>query len=83
MTDTKAPQRMRRVVVHADHIDVDTDALAPRPQPHEALVRSVVTGVCGSDTHAAHGRHPFIPIPYHPGHEVVGVVEGSARRSKG
>ncbi len=19
--------------------------------------------------------HPFIPLPYHPGHEVVGVVE--------
>jgi 2-desacetyl-2-hydroxyethyl bacteriochlorophyllide A dehydrogenase len=30
--------------------------------------------VCGSDTHAAHGRHPFINLPYYPGHEVVGVV---------
>ncbi len=30
--------------------------------------------MCGSDTHAAHGRHPFIELPYHPGHEVVGVV---------
>ncbi len=40
----------------------------------EILVHSVVTGVCGSDTHAAHGRHPFITLPYHPGHEVVGVV---------
>src|SRR4051812_6783722 len=67
---------MRRVVVHADHIDVDTDAVAPEPGPREALVRSIVTGVCGSDTHAAHGRHPFIPIPYHPGHEVVGVIDG-------
>jgi threonine dehydrogenase-like Zn-dependent dehydrogenase len=66
---------MRRVVVHSDHIEVETDAVVPRPRPHEALVRSVVSGVCGSDTHAAHGRHPFIPIPYHPGHEVVGVIE--------
>jgi len=24
--------------------------------------------------HAAHGRHPFVPLPYHPGHEVVGIV---------
>ena len=31
-------------------------------------------GVCGSDLHAAHGRHPFVPLPYLPGHEVVGVV---------
>jgi len=83
VTDNEAPRRMRRVVVHADHIDVDTDALAPQPRPHEALVRSVVTGVCGSDTHAAHGRHPFIPIPYHPGHEVVGVVEGLGSQVEG
>jgi threonine dehydrogenase-like Zn-dependent dehydrogenase len=75
MANTELPQRMRRVVVHADRIVVDTDAVVPRPQSHEALVRSVLTGICGSDTHAAHGRHPFIPIPYHPGHEVVGVVE--------
>jgi 2-desacetyl-2-hydroxyethyl bacteriochlorophyllide A dehydrogenase len=34
-----------------------------------------VAGICGSDTHAAHGRHPFVRLPYHPGHEVVGVVE--------
>src|SRR6266540_3969159 len=75
MTGSTAPRLMRRVVVHADRIEVVTDAPIPSPGPDEALVRSVVTGVCGSDTHAAHGRHPFFPIPYHPGHEVVGVVE--------
>jgi len=75
MTGASEPQLMRRVVVHADRIEVVTDALVPSPRSGEVLVRSVVAGVCGSDTHAAHGRHPFIPIPYHPGHEVVGVVE--------
>src|SRR5438132_2743838 len=75
MTGSTEPPLMRRVVVHADRIEVVTDALVPSPRSHEVLVRSVVVGVCGSDTHAAHGRHPFIPIPYHPGHEVVGVVE--------
>ena len=68
-------QLMRRVVVHADRIEVVTDAQVPVPGADEALVRGVVAGVCGSDTHAAHGRHPFIPLPYHPGHESVGVVE--------
>lgn len=65
---------MRRVVVSSEQIEV-VDAEAPTPGPGEVLVRSVVAGVCGSDTHAAHGRHPFIALPYHPGHEVVGVVE--------
>src|SRR6266571_5760465 len=75
MTGSTELQLMRRVVVQADRIEVLTDALVPSPGSDEVLVRSVVTGVCGSDTHAAHGRHPFIPVPYHPGHEVVGVVE--------
>jgi 2-desacetyl-2-hydroxyethyl bacteriochlorophyllide A dehydrogenase len=35
----------------------------------------VLAGVCGSDTHALAGLHPFIDLPYFPGHEVVGVVE--------
>jgi len=67
------PERMRSVVVSPGSIDV-VDSPTPEPMPGEILVHSVVTGVCGSDTHAAHGRHPFINLPYHPGHEVVGVV---------
>jgi 2-desacetyl-2-hydroxyethyl bacteriochlorophyllide A dehydrogenase len=69
----RVPERMRRVVVSADSIDV-VESPTPQPMSGEVLVHSVVTGVCGSDTHAAHGRHPFIELPYHPGHEVVGVV---------
>ena len=73
-TPTTPAATMRRVVVSADRIEV-VQAETPQPGPGEVLVHSVVTGVCGSDTHAAHGRHPFITLPYHPGHEVVGVVE--------
>ncbi len=72
-----AGSTMRRVVVSADGIEV-TRHQVPVLRPGEVLVRSVVTGVCGSDAHAAAGRHPFVPLPYHPGHEVVGVVERSA-----
>ncbi len=67
------PRRMRRVVVSPDTIDI-VEADTPTPANGEVLVHTVVTGVCGSDTHAAHGRHPFIDLPYYPGHEVVGVV---------
>jgi 2-desacetyl-2-hydroxyethyl bacteriochlorophyllide A dehydrogenase len=70
---------MRRVVVYPGRIAVET-AEIPAPGPDEALIRTLVAGVCGSDLHAAHGRHPFVPLPYRPGHEVVGVIEktGSA-----
>jgi len=69
----RVPERMRRVVVSPDSIDI-VDSPTPEPLPGEVQVHSVVSGVCGSDTHAAHGRHPFIALPYHPGHEVVGLV---------
>ena len=65
---------MRRVVVHPGRIAVEP-AEMPAPGPGEALVRTLAAGVCGSDLHAAHGRHPFVPLPYRPGHEVVGVIE--------
>lgn len=71
-------ENMRRVIVEA----VDTFALVEAPVPvpadGEVLVRTTVSGVCGSDTHAAHGKHPFVPLPYAPGHEVVGVVTAVA-----
>ena len=65
---------MRRVVVHPGRIAVEAAGI-PAPGRDEALVRTLAAGVCGSDLHAAHGRHPFVPLPYRPGHEVVGVVE--------
>ena len=70
---------MRRVVVYPGRIAVEA-ADIPAPGPDEVLVRTLAAGVCGSDLHAARGRHPFVPLPYRPGHEVVGVIEavGSA-----
>lgn len=47
----------------------------PLPGPGEAVVRLVAAGICGSDVHAVHGRHPWVKRPYHPGHELVGIVE--------
>lgn len=48
---------------------------APTPGAAQALVRSLLIGVRGSDLHAVAGHHPFVPLPYRPGHEVVGVIE--------
>ena len=47
----------------------------PNPNKDEALVRVIIAGICGSDVHAYHGKHPFISCPIVPGHEFVGIVE--------
>jgi L-iditol 2-dehydrogenase len=46
----------------------------PSPGPHELLVAVAQVGICGSDLHAYHGRHPFIELPVVPGHEFAGTV---------
>jgi 2-desacetyl-2-hydroxyethyl bacteriochlorophyllide A dehydrogenase len=65
---------IRRVRVSAlDTVEIRTETPA-QPAANEVRVRTVTIGVCGSDTHALHGTHPLIPIPYYPGHEVTGTV---------
>ncbi len=67
---------IRRIVVNSiDDIRVE-EVPAPVAGPGEVLVRSTIVGICGSDMHAAHGRHPFMSLPFWPGHEIVGVAEG-------
>lgn len=67
-------QLIRRVLVR-DFDDITIEHVpAPVPGDGELLIRTTVVGVCGSDTHAAAGHHPFIDLPYRPGHEAVGFV---------
>ena len=68
------PAQRRRVRVMSEGVITIVTEDVPVPLPHEALVRTILSGVCGSDTHALHGSHPHIPLPYYPGHEAVGVV---------
>lgn len=73
------PQQIRRILVRSlDDIVVER-VPAPVPGNDELLVRTTLVGVCGSDTHAAAGHHPFIDLPYRPGHEAVGVVVATGR----
>ncbi len=51
------------------------DVPAPAPAPDQVLVRVRRIGVCGSDIHVFHGKHPYTPYPVVQGHEVSGVVE--------
>ncbi|MEU8913981.1 alcohol dehydrogenase catalytic domain-containing protein [Streptomyces nigrescens] len=67
-------EQIRRVLVRSLAEVTIEQVPAPVPGDDELLVRTTVVGVCGSDTHAAAGHHPFIDLPYHPGHEAVGTV---------
>lgn len=67
------PTPNRRVVVSSlDDVVVETET-ADTPRPGEVRVGTSLVGICGSDLHAACGRHPFIDLPYRPGHEAVAV----------
>jgi len=46
----------------------------PEPQAGEVLVRIQKIGICGSDIHVYHGKHPFTKYPVTQGHEVSGEV---------
>ncbi|MBN6058386.1 alcohol dehydrogenase catalytic domain-containing protein, partial [Nonomuraea sp. RK-328] len=75
--------QIRRVLVRSiDDIRIER-VPAPVPGDGELLVRTTLVGVCGSDTHAALGHHPFIDLPYRPGHEAVGVVISTGGNAEG
>lgn len=46
----------------------------PSPRPGEVLIRMRRIGVCGSDIHVFHGKHPYTSYPVVQGHEVSGEV---------
>lgn len=46
----------------------------PSPKAGEVLVKIQKIGICGSDIHVYHGKHPFTKYPVTQGHEVSGEV---------
>jgi len=47
----------------------------PKAGPGQVVIRVMRIGVCGSDIHVWHGKHPFVTYPLVQGHEYAGVVE--------
>jgi L-iditol 2-dehydrogenase/threonine 3-dehydrogenase len=43
--------------------------------PGEVLLAIQRIGICGSDIHVYHGKHPFTPYPVIQGHEYSGIVK--------
>jgi len=48
----------------------------PKPEPSagEVLIKIKRIGICGSDVHVYHGKHPFTSYPVTQGHEVSGEI---------
>jgi len=51
------------------------DVPVPAPGPGEVLLRVQRIGVCGSDIHVYHGKHPYTTYPVVQGHEFSATVE--------
>jgi len=51
------------------------DTAVPSPGPGEVLLRIQRIGVCGSDVHVYHGKHPYTGYPVVQGHEFSATLE--------
>lgn len=51
------------------------DVPEPQPGPEEVLLHIKRIGVCGSDVHVWHGKHPYTSYPVIQGHEFSAVVQ--------
>jgi L-iditol 2-dehydrogenase len=51
------------------------DVPFPKIEAGKVLIRMMRIGVCGSDLHVYHGKHPYTSYPVVQGHEVSGIVE--------
>ncbi len=66
---------MRQAVMASPGVIEFRDVPEPAPGPGEVLLRIKRIGVCGSDVHVWHGKHPFTTYPVVQGHEFSAVVE--------
>ncbi|MHA2398620.1 MAG: zinc-dependent alcohol dehydrogenase [Promethearchaeota archaeon] len=51
------------------------DIPIPKLSDNDVLVKILRIGVCGSDIHVYHGKHPYTSYPITQGHEVSGIIE--------
>jgi threonine dehydrogenase-like Zn-dependent dehydrogenase len=67
---------MRQAVMVAPGRIELRDVPAPSAGAGEVLLRIRRIGVCGSDVHVFHGRHPYTSYPVVQGHEFSATVQG-------
>ena len=65
---------MKQQIMTAPGEIVFRDIPMPEPAADEVLIKIKKIGVCGSDIHVYHGKHPFTQYPVTQGHEVSGCI---------
>jgi len=65
--------KMRAALLTGPEKIVVDEIGAPPLEPSEVRIRTVLTGVCGTDISVYKGHRP-IEYPFIPGHEVLGIV---------
>lgn len=65
---------MRQAIMTEPGIIEFHDAPLPAPGPDEVLLAIKRIGICGSDIHVYHGKHPFTSYPIVQGREYCGIV---------
>jgi 2-desacetyl-2-hydroxyethyl bacteriochlorophyllide A dehydrogenase len=67
---------MRQAVMLSPGVIIHQEIPEPGPlKENEILLKIKRIGVCGSDIHVFHGKHPATPYPVVQGHEYSAVVE--------
>ncbi|UCG03480.1 MAG: alcohol dehydrogenase catalytic domain-containing protein [Candidatus Heimdallarchaeota archaeon] len=52
----------------------------PELKENEVMIKIMRIGICGSDIHVYHGKHPLTAYPVTQGHEVSGIIEKVGRK---
>ncbi|MBO6727810.1 MAG: alcohol dehydrogenase catalytic domain-containing protein [Rhizobiaceae bacterium] len=64
----------QQLMTSAGHMELK-DVPVPEPGRDEVRIRVGRIGICGSDIHVWHGKHPFTPFPVVQGHEFCGHID--------
>jgi len=58
------------------------DVALPNIKDDEVLIKVMKIGICGSDIHVYHGKHPYTSYPVIQGHEFSGKVVKTGKKVK-
>ena len=73
---------LQQLMTQPGHIEF-REVPIPPIQENQALIKIQYIGICGSDIHVYHGKHPFTSYPVTQGHEVSGEVVALGEKVQG